>query len=112
MKVHLNGSLVPQSEARVSAFDRGFLFGDGVYEMVRFFGGVGVAMDLHVARLARSLELTGIRGFAATELERISHELLHANGLRQGLFNCQTRALTFRVRVGHMVRIGTFAVAT
>ena len=54
MKVHLNGSLVPQSEARVSAFDRGFLFGDGVYEMVRFFGGVGVAMDLHVARLARS----------------------------------------------------------
>ena len=82
MKVHLNGSLVPPSEARVSAFDRGFLFGDGVYEMVRFFGGVGVAMDLHVARLGRSLELTGIRGFAATDLARISHELLHANGLR------------------------------
>ena len=82
MKVHLNGTLVPQSEARVSAFDRGFLFGDGVYEMVRFFGGVGVAMDLHVARLAQSLELTGIHGFAATDLARISHELLHANGLR------------------------------
>ena len=92
MKVHLNGALVPQSEARVSAFDRGFLFGDGVYEMVRFFGGVGVAMDLHVARLARSLEITGIRGFRATDLARISHELLHANGLRDaGIYLQVTR---------------------
>ena len=82
MLVHLNGSLVPQAEARVSVFDRGFLFGDGVYEMVRYFGGVGVALDLHVARLARSLELTGIRGFDAARLAAIGRELLHANGLR------------------------------
>ena len=80
--VHLNGRLVPESEARVSAWDRGFLFGDGVYEYVRYFAGVGIALDLHEARLERSLELTGIRGFDAGGLARIGRELLRANGLR------------------------------
>lgn len=82
MLVHLNGRLVPESEARVSAWDRGFLFGDGVYEYVRYFAGTGVALDLHEKRLERSLALTGIRGFAADGLGRIGRELLRANGLR------------------------------
>jgi D-alanine transaminase len=80
--VHLNGRLVPEHEARVSAWDRGFLFGDGVYEYVRYFAGVGVALDLHEARLARSLALTGIAGFDPASLGRIARELLEANGLR------------------------------
>lgn len=80
--VHLNGALVAEHEARVSVWDRGFLLGDGVYEFVRFFGGVGVALDLHEARLARSLALAGIRGFDAGRLGRIARELLEANRLR------------------------------
>jgi D-alanine transaminase len=80
--VHLNGRLVPEREARISPWDRGFLFGDGVYEMVRYFGGVGVALDLHVARLDRSLALAGIRGFDARDLAAIGEGLLRANGLR------------------------------
>ena len=82
MLVHLDGKLVPESQARVSVWDRGFLLGDGVYEYVRYFAGVGVALDLHESRLARSLELTGIRGFPAGGLGRIGGELLRANGLR------------------------------
>jgi len=81
MLAYVNGSLVPEEHAKVSVFDRGFLFGDGVYELVRFFGGVGVALDLHQARLARSLELTGIIGFDANALVSICHSLLEANAL-------------------------------
>ena len=80
--VHLNGTLVPEREAHISPWDRGFLFGDGVYEMVRYFGGVGVALDLHVARLERSLRLTGITGFDARALATVGADLLRANGLR------------------------------
>lgn len=92
MLVHLDGSLVAADRARVSVWDRGFLFGDGVYEMVRYFGGVGVALDLHVERLARSLRSTGIAGFDAARLGAIGHELLEANGLEDaGLYLQVTR---------------------
>ena len=82
MLAYVNGSLVPEEHAKVSVFDRGFLFGDGVYEMVRFFGGIGVALDLHQARLAQSLALTGIKGFDASSLANICDRLLEANALR------------------------------
>ena len=75
--VWLNGQLIAASEARVSVFDRGFLFGDGVYELVRFFGGRPVGMDLHIARLARSLELARIEGFDAHEFPSICDALMH-----------------------------------
>jgi D-alanine transaminase len=77
----VNGALVPQESATVSVMDRGFLFGDGVYELVRFFGGVGAAMDLHRDRLARSCAHAGIQGFDAASLPAICDALLHANGL-------------------------------
>ncbi|MFO0829348.1 MAG: aminotransferase class IV [Phycisphaerales bacterium] len=88
-KVWLNGSLVDERAATISVFDRGFLFGDGVYELVRFFRcasncphrRIGDGMDLHVARLERSLRLAEIRGFAAVELPRICDAVLDANDL-------------------------------
>ena len=79
--IHLNGVLVPQEEARVSVLDRGFLFGDGVYELVRVFSGVPLAMEEHVQRLQRSLEATGISGFQASRYHAIVEELLRANRL-------------------------------
>ena len=82
MLAWVNGALVPQESATVRVMDRGFLFGDGVYELVRFFGGVGAAMDLHEDRLARSCALAGIDGFDARTLRTICAELLRANGLR------------------------------
>ncbi len=52
--VNLNGRIVPAGEAKVSVFDRGFLFGDGVYETVRTYHGRPFLLDRHLARLERS----------------------------------------------------------
>lgn len=53
-------SLVPLSEARVPVLDRGFIFGDGIYEVVPVYGRVPFRMDHHLARLERSLTAIGI----------------------------------------------------
>ncbi|MFB3882458.1 MAG: D-amino acid aminotransferase [Armatimonadota bacterium] len=53
--IYLNGQLVSPSQALISVNDRGFLFGDGVYEVVRSYGGRLWAFERHMARLARSL---------------------------------------------------------
>ena len=52
--VNLDGVVVPPGEARVSVFDRGFLYGDSVYEVVRTYGGRPFELPAHLARLARS----------------------------------------------------------
>jgi D-alanine transaminase len=51
----LDGEFVAARDARVSAYDRGFLFGDGVYEVIPVYGGRPFHADLHLARLANSL---------------------------------------------------------
>lgn len=51
----INGELVSSAEAKVSLFDRGFLYGDGVFEVLRTYGGVPFAIDEHLARLRRSV---------------------------------------------------------
>jgi len=78
--VHLNGSFLPRSEATVSVDDRGFLFGDGVYEMTPAYGGTFLALDRHLGRLARGLEQLGIEHDQG-DLEEVHHELLRLNGL-------------------------------
>jgi len=54
--VWLDGRLLPLSEARISPLDRGFLFGDGVYEVLPVYGGCAYRFDEHLARLDRSLK--------------------------------------------------------
>ena len=82
MQVWLNDRVVPLEQAHVSPFDRGFLFGDGVYELVRFFDGVGMAMEAHLRRLERSLRLVRIEGFTRDDAERAMRAVLEAEGLR------------------------------
>src|SRR3954465_11887082 len=60
-KVFLNGKLLPIDEAKVSVLDRGFIFGDGVYELVPVYARVPFRLDEHLARLERSLAETKIR---------------------------------------------------
>jgi D-alanine transaminase len=86
MKVWLNGRILDESQAQVSVLDRGFLFGDGVYEVVRYFARPGAppwgaSEAMHAARLARSLRLSRIEGFDAGGLPHVAKELLAANGL-------------------------------
>src|SRR5688572_9959942 len=58
--VSIDGSLVAPEEARVSVYDRGFLYGDGVFETLRTYRGVPFALDEHLARLESSARLVGI----------------------------------------------------
>ena len=59
MLVHLNGRLVPERDAVVSVFDRGFLYGDGVFESMRAHSGRVFRLDRHLERLRRSADLVG-----------------------------------------------------
>lgn len=85
MRIWLDGAVVSEAEARVSPFDRGFLFGEGVYEVVRFFEGVPVALGLHEARLAGSLAAIGADPALAGRLGAIFRELLAANRLADAM---------------------------
>jgi len=58
---YLNGEFVPLSEARVSVLDRGFLFGDGIYEVVPFYRGRPFRLDQHFDRFERSLAAIRLR---------------------------------------------------
>jgi branched-chain amino acid aminotransferase len=54
MLVNVNGSILPPHEAKISVFDRGFLYGDSVYEVVRTYGLVPFELEAHLRRLAAS----------------------------------------------------------
>ncbi|APZ44113.1 D-amino acid aminotransferase [Acidihalobacter ferrooxydans] len=77
--VYLNGRFLPLAEAQVSVLDRGFLFGDGVYEVVPAYGGYPFRLTEHLARLSASLAAVGI----AEPLDRAGWEALFAELLRR-----------------------------
>ncbi len=81
----LNGVRLPLAEAQVSVLDRGFLFGDGVYEVLRIYAGKPWLADDHFARLARSLEQLGIRGVDIDRLRKQMHELIAAGPYREAV---------------------------
>lgn len=84
MIVHLNGKLLPASEATISPLDRGFVFGDGIYEGLRSIstprGPHLFAADRHWARMRGCLIEVGI-DFDPTPLTQASFDLLRANNL-------------------------------
>lgn len=96
--VHLNGTLTPLSEARIPVLDRGFIFGDGIYEVIPYYHGKPFRGAQHLARLHRSLEGIGIPDpySAAQWLERVG-EVVRANGLSDQLVYIQvTRGVAKR----------------
>ena len=77
MTVYLNGHFLPLEDAKISVLDRGFLYGDGVYELIPVYGRKPFRLKQHLARLQRSLD--GIRlanPHPDTEWERIIRELI------------------------------------
>lgn len=85
--VYINGRFTPRAEARVSIEDRGFVFGDGVYEVLRAINGRLFATAFHNERLKRSLD--GIRiplsgDDSPARFVEIGRQLLRENGLQQG----------------------------
>ena len=87
---YVNGSYVPHREASVPVTDRGFLFGDGVYEVTCVIDGRMVDNDLHLERLQRSLGETRIAlPEPLARIREIQRELIRANDLREGLVYIQ-----------------------
>jgi len=88
--VYLNGAYLPEEEARVSVFDRGFVMADGVYEVTSVLGGRLIDFAGHTARLARSLgELDMACPVDDAELLAIHRELVARNGVTEGMVYLQ-----------------------
>ena len=79
-KVYLNDEILNAEDAKISVFDRGFLFGDGVYEVMTQTGGSFFYQQLHFKRLAESLAKTRIT-FEVDTLPKKIHQLLLASNL-------------------------------
>ncbi len=98
MKVFLNGRLVPLEQATVSVLDRGFIFGDGVYEVVPVYSRVPFRLDEHLARLERSLAETRIRNpYSRAEWRKQIYQLIDAQSFEdQGIYFQVTRGVAKR----------------
>jgi D-alanine transaminase len=78
--VYLNGEYVPKDQAFISVDDRGFLFGDGIYEVTSAYRGQLFRFDRHLARMNRGLNALRI-DFDPSGLEEVHTRLLKENGL-------------------------------
>ncbi len=88
--VYVNGEYLPEGEARISIFDRGFLMADAVYEVTSVLGGKLIDFNGHAVRLARSLrELDMAHPCTKDELLEIHRELVRLNGIDDGLVYLQ-----------------------
>ncbi len=88
--VYLNGAYMPEEEAKVSVFDRGFLMADAVYEVTSVLDGKLLGFAGHSKRLARSLNELDMRNPATdAQLLAIHRELIRANDLVDGMIYLQ-----------------------
>ncbi len=88
--VYVNGSYLPEEDATISIFDRGFLFADGVYEVTSVLDGRLLDFEGHARRLERSLnELEMAAPVTQDELLGIHRELVARNGIEEGLVYLQ-----------------------
>ncbi len=80
--VYLNGDYVRLGDAKISVLDRGFIFGDGIYDVVPAYNGKPFRMDGHLARLERSLAAIDIKvGLKRADWEHLVQELIGRSGL-------------------------------
>lgn len=79
--VFLNGEYMPLENAKISPLDRGFIFGDGVYEVIPYYDGRGLRAKEHLLRLLRSMdELYLTNPYAIEKWEAAINELIARNG--------------------------------
>ena len=88
--VYVNGEYLPENEAKVSIFDRGFLMADGVYEVTSVLDGKLIDFEGHAVRLQRSLsELDMASPIAKDDLLEVHRELVRLNGIEEGMIYLQ-----------------------
>lgn len=79
--VYLNGEYLPKSEAKISPMDRGFLFGDGIYEIVPSYAGKLVGFSLHIERMQNGMHAIGLKFKQSVQAWRdIAQTLIEKNG--------------------------------
>jgi len=84
-KVSINGTLVPRDEAKVSVFDHGLLYGDGVFEGIRVYGGKVFLLPEHIQRLYESaLAIRLAIPLSQTEMADDVQKTVAANGIKDG----------------------------
>ena len=76
--VYLNGEFLPADQAKVSIFDRGFLFADSLYEVIPFYHNVGFRLDEHLQRLAHGMKSIQIE--LDVDFCALCSEVVHRNG--------------------------------
>lgn len=88
--IYIDGNYVAEQDAKVSVFDRGFLFGDGIYEVTAVIDGKLIDNDLHLARLERSLKEISIPlPLPLDEIVEVQQQLRDRNGLVEGVVYLQ-----------------------
>ncbi|WP_050927891.1 D-amino-acid transaminase [Aestuariivita boseongensis] len=88
--VYVNGEYLPEDQAKVSIFDRGFLMADGVYEVTSVLDGKLIDFDGHAVRLQRSLdELDMTSPISKEDLLEVHRELVRLNGVEEGMVYLQ-----------------------
>ena len=88
--VYVNGDYLPENEAKVSIFDRGFLMADGVYEVTSVLDGKLIDFDGHAVRLQRSLdELDMANPISKEDLLEVHRELVRLNEVEEGMIYLQ-----------------------
>lgn len=86
---NVNGDILPLSAVRISPLDRGFLFGDAIYEVLRVYGGKPFLADEHFQRLDRSLAAIRLGGVDTARLRVRMNETLAQSGVREGIVYIQ-----------------------
>jgi branched-chain amino acid aminotransferase len=82
--IYLNNRLVPDSKAKVSVFDHGFLYGDGIYETLRAYNGVVFKIEEHIDRLFHSAFLIGLNiPKSSVQIKNAVYRTIKANRLRE-----------------------------
>jgi len=88
--VYVNGEYLPENEATVSIFDRGFLMADGVYEVTSVLGGKLIDFEGHAVRLQRSLDALDMRNpISKDNLLEVHRELVRTNAIDEGMVYLQ-----------------------
>lgn len=86
MTALVNGRFVENSEASISIFDRGFLYGDGLFETMRIYSGRPFRWGRHLARLQQGADFLGIKiPFSSDKLRDYARQLIQRNSLAEGI---------------------------
>jgi branched-chain amino acid aminotransferase len=85
MKIYIDGDFYPEAEAKISVFDHGLLYGDGIFEGIRFYNGRVFRLDEHLSRLWDSARAIALEiPMSIEEMAEATLETIRQNGLRDG----------------------------